>query len=61
MARKLDKADTENLNKCAFYLKKNEQYAYAAETYMKMGDTKALLLLYVEAKQWSEVTSLNSI
>lgn len=57
LARKLDKADREALSKCAFYLKKMEQYAHAAEVYTKMGDTKALVLLRVEAKHWDDVRS----
>ena len=55
IARKLDKADREALTKCAFYLKKMEQYAYATEIYTKMGDTKALVQLHVEAKHWEDV------
>ena len=55
LARKLDKADREALSKSAMYLRKMEQYAYAAEVYTKMGDTKALVMLQVEAKHWEEV------
>ena len=57
MARKLDKAEREALGKCAFYLKKLEQYAYAAETYTKMGDTKALVALHIEARHWDDVSA----
>ena len=57
MARKLDKAEREALGKCAFYLKKLEQYAYAAETYTKMGDTKALVSLHIEARHWDDVSA----
>ncbi len=57
VARKLDKADREALGRCAHYLKKLEQYAYAAETYMKMGDMKALVLLHIEARHWEDVSS----
>ena len=57
MARKLDKAEREALGKCAFYLKKLEQYAYAAETYTKMGDTKALVALHIEARHWDDVSN----
>lgn len=56
IARKLDKADREALQKCAMYLKRMEQYAYASEIYMKLGDTKALVMLHVEAKHWEEVS-----
>ena len=58
VARKLDKADREALGKCAFYLKKLEQYAYAAETYTKMGDTKALVHLHIEARHWDDVSTV---
>ena len=59
MARKLDKAEREALGKCAFYLKKLEQYAYAAETYTKMGDTKALVALHIEARHWDDVSIIH--
>ena len=55
VARKLDKADREALARCALYLKKMEQYAYATEIYMKMADMKALVNLHVEAKHWDDV------
>ena len=58
IARKLDKADREALQKCAMYLKKMEQYAYASEIYTKMGDTRALVMLHVEAHHWDEVTHI---
>ncbi|XP_074646999.1 intraflagellar transport protein 122 homolog [Tubulanus polymorphus] len=58
VARKLDKADREPLTMCALYLKKLEQFSYAAECYAKMGDTKALLLLYIEARNWDEAFQL---
>jgi intraflagellar transport protein 122 len=58
LARKLDKADREALSKCGIYLQKLEQYAYASEVYHKMGDMKALVLLYIEAKNWDEAFAL---
>ncbi|CAH1783917.1 unnamed protein product [Owenia fusiformis] len=58
VARKLDKADRESLTKCAMYLKRLEQYAYAAEIYAKMGDNKALVTLRVEARHWDEAFAL---
>ena len=56
LARKLDKADREALSRCATYLAKMEQYAYAAEVYTKMGDMKALITMRVEAKHWDDVS-----
>ena len=55
VARKLDKADRDSLLQCAFYLKKLDQFAYAAECYYKMGDIRSVVLLHVEAKRWDEV------
>lgn len=56
IARKLDKAEREPLTKCAQYFKKLLNHGYAAETYMKIGDLKALVQLHVEAQQWDEVS-----
>ncbi len=58
VARKLDKAEREPLSRCAFFFKKMEQYAYAAETYTKMGDTKALVMLHVESRHWEAAFTL---
>ena len=57
MARKLDKAEREALLRCAHYLKKMEQFAYASEIYTKLGDTKMLVQLHVEAKHWEDVSA----
>lgn len=54
IARKLDKAEREPLSKCAYYFKKLQHHGYAAETYMKIGDLKALVLLHVETQHWDE-------
>ncbi|KAJ7316950.1 hypothetical protein JRQ81_003112 [Phrynocephalus forsythii] len=58
IARKLDKAEREPLSKCAYYFKKLLNHGYAAETYMKIGDLKALIQLYVETQQWDEAFAL---
>jgi len=58
VARKLDKADREALSHCGVYLTRLEQYAYASEVYMKMGDIKSLVVLHVKAKTWEEVCIL---
>ena len=57
VARKLDKADRDALLRCAMYLKKMQQYAYAAEIYTKLGDTKGLVMLRVEAQHWEDVSA----
>lgn len=56
IARKLDKAEREPLSKCAHYFKKLENHGYAAETYVKIGDLKALVQLHVETQRWEEVS-----
>ncbi|XP_070558026.1 intraflagellar transport protein 122 homolog [Ptychodera flava] len=58
VARKLDKAELEPLSRCAYYFKRMEQYAYAAEMYTKMGDVQALVQLHVEARHWDEAFTL---
>ncbi|XP_010084260.1 PREDICTED: intraflagellar transport protein 122 homolog [Pterocles gutturalis] len=59
IARKLDKAEREPLSKCAFYFKKLDNPGYAAETYMKVGDLKALVHLHVETHHWEEAFALS--
>uniref|UniRef100_A0A8C3PIF9 Intraflagellar transport protein 122 homolog n=1 Tax=Calidris pygmaea TaxID=425635 RepID=A0A8C3PIF9_9CHAR len=59
IARKLDKAEREPLLKCAFYFKKLDNPGYAAETYMKVGDLKALVHLHVETHRWEEAFALS--
>ncbi|XP_050760954.1 intraflagellar transport protein 122 homolog isoform X7 [Gymnogyps californianus] len=59
IARKLDKAEREPLSKCAFYFKKLDSPGYAAETYMKVGDLKALVHLHVETHRWEEAFALS--
>ncbi|KAI6077329.1 Intraflagellar transport protein 122-like protein isoform X1 [Aix galericulata] len=59
VARKLGKAEREALLKCAFYFKKLDNPGYAAETYMKVGDLKALVHLYVETLRWEEAFALS--
>ncbi|NXG25521.1 IF122 protein, partial [Grallaria varia] len=59
IARKLDKAEREPLDKCAFYFKQLDNPGYAAETYMKIGDLKALVQLHVETHRWEEAFALS--
>lgn len=42
--------------KCAVYFKQLDNPGYAAETYMKVGDLKALVQLHVETHHWEEVS-----
>lgn len=55
LARKLDKAEREPLARCAEFFQKLNHHGYAAETYSKMGDLKALVQLHVGARHWDEV------
>ncbi|KFO59725.1 Intraflagellar transport protein 122, partial [Corvus brachyrhynchos] len=59
IARKLDKAEREPLAKCAFYFKQLDNPGHAAETYMKVGDLKALIQLHVETHHWEEAFALS--
>ncbi|XP_027496212.1 intraflagellar transport protein 122 homolog isoform X2 [Corapipo altera] len=59
IARKLDKAEREPLDKCAFYFKQLDNPGYAAETYMKVGDLKALVQLHVDTHHWEEALALS--
>ncbi|NWY47318.1 IF122 protein, partial [Sylvia atricapilla] len=59
IARKLDKAEREPLAKCAFYFKQLDNPGYAAETYMKVGDLKALVQLHVDTHRWEEAFALS--
>uniref|UniRef100_A0A8I5ZMU0 Intraflagellar transport protein 122 homolog n=1 Tax=Rattus norvegicus TaxID=10116 RepID=A0A8I5ZMU0_RAT len=58
IARKLDKAEREPLLMCARYFKKLDSPGYAAETYLKIGDLKSLVQLYVDTKRWDEAFAL---
>ncbi|XP_041499239.1 intraflagellar transport protein 122 homolog isoform X2 [Microtus oregoni] len=58
IARKLDKAEREPLLMCARYFKKLDSPGYAAETYLKVGDLKSLVQLYVDTKRWDEAFAL---
>ncbi|KAF7664865.1 hypothetical protein LDENG_00161710 [Lucifuga dentata] len=58
IARKLDKAEREPLEKCAFYFKRMKHHGYASEIYSKMGDLQALVQLHVETHHWDEAFSL---
>uniref|UniRef100_A0A8D2DF58 Intraflagellar transport protein 122 homolog n=1 Tax=Sciurus vulgaris TaxID=55149 RepID=A0A8D2DF58_SCIVU len=58
IARKLDKAEREPLLLCARYFKKLNNPGYAAETYLKIGDLKALVQLHVETQRWEEAFAL---
>ncbi|KAK3754001.1 hypothetical protein QZH41_009256 [Actinostola sp. cb2023] len=54
VGRNLNKADTECIDRCAYYFKQHDQHAYATEMYIKKGDSKALVELHVETRHWDE-------
>ncbi|KAK0064191.1 intraflagellar transport protein 122 [Biomphalaria pfeifferi] len=58
LSRKIDKADREALGRAAHHLAKMGRYDYAAEVYSKMGDQKALIVMWVEAKHWDDAFTL---
>ena len=58
LVRRLNKADTESLAKCGYYLRKLGQYAFAAECYNKMGDVDGLIGVCIESKNWEEGVEL---
>jgi intraflagellar transport protein 122 len=58
IVRKLDKADREQLGKCADYFKRMNMLNFSAEVYEKMGNIKELIELRMESQQWDEVFAL---
>lgn len=52
--RQLDKSQTMHLSRCAEALREAEQPLYAKEAYVKMGDMKSLLDVYVETDKWDD-------
>ena len=58
VGRKLDRAESEGISKVADYLRQHGQLQYAREMYKKVGDFKAVVTLYVEAKEWEEAFNL---
>eukprot|EP00048_Salpingoeca_helianthica_P024440 m.32361 g.32361 ORF g.32361 m.32361 type:complete len:1222 (-) comp9388_c0_seq1:284-3949(-) len=54
LARRLNKAEVELLQRIAMWLRKLDQVALAAETLQKLQDPKALVDLYVASRRWSD-------
>ncbi|CAG0883204.1 unnamed protein product [Darwinula stevensoni] len=54
VGRKLDKADSEGMKACAGHLQRLGQLTYASDLYQRLGDTKSVVMLYVEAGDWEE-------
>ena len=51
--------DAESIALCGHYFKKNKNYAYAAEAYLRLGDTKSIVYMNVELKKWDEAFILS--
>lgn len=58
LSRKLDKNNKEALTIVAERLKELNQASAAAEIYRRLGDTASVLLLHVEAKDWTQAFRL---
>lgn len=58
VVRRLDKSETGLLAKCAATFREKGYAQYAKETYIKMGNTGALMEVYVEAEKWEEAFQL---
>jgi len=56
--RGLKDSDTEALTKAAQYFRENGHHQFAKETYLKMGDYKALMELHIENHKWEEAFAL---
>ena len=52
--------DNEAISLCGFYFKKNKNYAYAAEAYLKLGDNKSLVYMNVELGKWDDAFLLSN-
>jgi intraflagellar transport protein 122 len=55
ICRVLNKDDSPDLiGLCGYYFRKHRHYQYATEAYLKLGDTKSLVLMNVELERWDE-------
>ncbi len=55
ICRGLNKEDSaELISLCGFYFRKHKHYQYATEAYLKLGDTKSLVLMNIELGRWDE-------
>ena len=51
--------DAEMIRLCGHYFKKNHNYQYAQEAYLKLDDKKALVYMFVDLKKWDEAFTLS--
>jgi intraflagellar transport protein 122 len=55
ICRSLNKDDgSDFISLCGFYFRKHKHYQFATEAYLKLGDTKALVLMNIELGRWEE-------
>lgn len=54
--RKLDRSDIEPLRMMAKYFAERGEYTLAAEVYNLLNDTRSLVLMYVGAHAWEDVS-----
>ncbi|XP_075229721.1 intraflagellar transport protein Oseg1 isoform X2 [Lycorma delicatula] len=58
VGRRLDKAETEGIRAVAESLRKLGALEHATEMYRKLGEERSVVVLHVEARNWSEAFSL---
>jgi len=51
--------DAEMIKLCGHYFKKNHNYQYAQEAYLKLDDKKSLVYMLVDLKKWDEAFTLS--
>jgi hypothetical protein len=60
LCRSLDKTDgNEYIEMCVKEFKSNNQQTYAKEAYLKLGDMKGLLELYIDNGNWVIIININ--
>ena len=52
--------DHEAISLCGFFFKKNKNYTYAYEAYLKLGDNKSLVFMNIELEKWDEAFILSN-
>uniref|UniRef100_A0A7S3GCF1 Intraflagellar transport protein 122 homolog n=1 Tax=Palpitomonas bilix TaxID=652834 RepID=A0A7S3GCF1_9EUKA len=58
VARKLPKTEVKTLTACAEFFRKNKQFLHAKEVYVKLGEPRNLIKLYVEFDKWDDAFML---
>merc|ERR1712100_658703 len=58
VAKNLNKMQTRELQLCAAAFTSMDQHEYAREVYVKLGDMKALIEVYVQLHRWEDAIAL---